>query len=310
MVSYDKSVKTRAKELAMECLPADYKLGEVVNLGSVCKKLGIDAKYDDNATKAVFSSEDNAIVLPRGQITPYRYLEIAMAIGEKVMDSKDDNVKYAFAVELLLPYEAMKNVVFSDSFILEKIAQKYLVPYNIVETREATLYLHGSFKGFKDIKSAIDDFKRDNPILMDDKVKTINTVKALKDKYGITCYKGSFKDKKVEASFNSEDKSFVLLSDLPDEKARTLRAICLAKHILSDAKGEKVSSFYRNIGDPFYKDLDEKKIFDAASELLIADDCFKDTAIHYKLDESYLAKVFSTSKGVVLTKLDNNDLLR
>ena len=310
MVSYDKSVKSKAKELATSSLPEDYKLGDAVDLGCVCKKLGIGIKYDNSASRAFYSSEHNSIVMSKGKLTPNKYFEIAMAIGEKVIDTKNDNAKYAFAVELLLPYDAMKNVLFSDGFILEKVARKYLVPYNVVETREATLYLHGSFKSFKDIKNAIDDFKAKHPNLMDDEIKTINTVKALKNVYGVTCYEGNFEDKKVEASFNSEEKSFVSLSSLPDEKARTIRAICLAKHIMSDAKGEEVSSFYRNIGDPLYNDLDEKKIFDAASELLIADDNFKETAIQYNLKNSYLAKVFRTSDSAILTKLDNNDLLR
>lgn len=310
MIFYDKNVKTRAKELANECLPSDYKLGEVVNLGSVCKKLGIDAKYEDNATKAIYSSEDNVIVLPRGQITPYRYLEIAMAIGEKVMDSKDDNVKYAFAIELLLPYEYMKRVQFFNGFAFEEIAQKYHVPYSAVQTREATLYLHGSFRGFKDVKSAIDDFKKDNPSLTEDNGNFIDTVKALKNKYGITCYEGGFEDKKTEAFFNAEDKSLTLSRDLTDEKSRIFRAICLAKHIMSDAKGEKVPSFWHNAGDPFYKDVDEKKLFDAATEILIANNNFKDVALKHHLDDNYIAKLFNTSRGVVLTKLDNADLLR
>lgn len=142
MISYNKKYANKAKKLATECLPNDYKLGDVVNLADVCIKVGIGAEYDDSTTKVIFSSERNGVLLPRGEITPHIYLGIAMAIGEKVMNTKSDNVKYTFAIELLLPYEYMRTVSFYHGFAFDEIAQKYRVPYCAVQTREATLFLH------------------------------------------------------------------------------------------------------------------------------------------------------------------------
>jgi hypothetical protein len=58
------------------------------------------------------------------------------------MKTKSDNVKYTFAIELLLPYEYMRRVSFYNGFAFEEIAQKYRVPYSAVQTREVTLFLH------------------------------------------------------------------------------------------------------------------------------------------------------------------------
>ena len=146
MISYDKKYASKAKKLATECLPDDYKLGDVVNLANVCRKIGIGAQYDDNATKVGFSKDLNAVLLPRGEITPYIYLGVAMAIGEKVMKTKNDNAKYTFAIELLLPYEYMKSVSFYNGFAFSRIADKYRVPYSAVQTREATMFLYETKK--------------------------------------------------------------------------------------------------------------------------------------------------------------------
>ena len=155
MISYDKKYATKAKKLATECLPDDYKLGDVVNLANVCKKIGIGAEYDDSVTKVVFSSERNAVLLPRGEITPHIYLGVAMAIGEKVMNTKNNNAKYTFAIELLLPYEYMRCVSFYNGFAFEEIAQKYRVTYLAVQTREATLFLHETVKRRRGVQTRL-----------------------------------------------------------------------------------------------------------------------------------------------------------
>lgn len=146
MISYDKKYATKAKKLATECLPDDYKLGDVVNLANVCMKIGIGAEYDDSVTKVIFSSERNAVLLPRGEITPHIYLGVAMAIGEKIMNTKNDNAKYTFAIELLLPYEYMRRVSFYNGFAFDEIARKYRVPFSAVQTREATMFIHETKK--------------------------------------------------------------------------------------------------------------------------------------------------------------------
>ena len=150
MISYDKKYATKAKKLATECLPDDYKLGDVVNLANVCMKIGIGAQYDDNVTKVGFSKDLNAVLLPRGEITPHIYLGVAMAIGEKVMKTKNDNAKYTFAIELLLPYDYMRSVSF---FEFSRIAYKYRVPYSAVQTREATLFLHETIKRWNGVQT-------------------------------------------------------------------------------------------------------------------------------------------------------------
>ena len=146
MISYDKKYATKAKKLATECLPDDYKLGDVVNLANVCMKIGIGAEYDDSVTKVIFSSERNAVLLPRGEITPHIYLGVAMAIGEKIMNTKNDNAKYTFAIELLLPYEYMRRVSFYNGFAFDEIARKYRVPFSAVQTRETTMFIHETKK--------------------------------------------------------------------------------------------------------------------------------------------------------------------
>lgn len=161
---------------------------------------------------------------------------------------------------------------------------------------------------FNDVKRVVTEFIDKNRHLLEDDSRTINTILALKDKYNITSYLLAFEND-TEAFYSYGDKKIIIKSGISKKKARLYRAICLAYNIFAEANGEKPSSFLYREGDPIYKTKKDNIVFDIATELLIADDNFKDIAMQYSLNIKQLAEFYETTQAVVLNKLKLNELM-
>lgn len=161
---------------------------------------------------------------------------------------------------------------------------------------------------FDDVKRVVTEFLKKNPHLLDDNDKVIDTMLALKDKYDITSYTFAFGND-TEVIYRYEEKKIITRSGISKKKVRLYEAICLAYNIFAEANGEKPSSFLYMEGDPIYKTKKDNIVFDIATELLIADDNFKDIAMQYSLDIKQLAEFYKTTQAVVLNKLKLNELM-
>ena len=161
---------------------------------------------------------------------------------------------------------------------------------------------------FDDVKRVVTEFLKKNPHLLDDNDKVIDTILALKDKYDITSYTFAFGND-TEVIYRYEEKKIITRSGISKKKVRLYEAICLAYNIFAEANGGKPSSFLFRKGDPIYKTKKNNIVFDIATELLIADDNFKDIAMQYSLDIKQLAEFYETTQAVVLNKLKLNELM-
>lgn len=166
-----------------------------------------------------------------------------------------------------------------------------------------------TIKTFDDVKKLVSEFIDKNLYLLEKSGKAIDVMQALEDKYGVFSYYLAFENDS-EAVYYAENQKLVTRSGISRKKATLYIAICLAYNILAEANAEKPSSFVYKKGDPIYKSKKEKIVLDIASELLIADNNFKDVAIQYRLDVKKLADFYDTTQAVVLNKLNNYNLLR
>ena len=89
-----------------------------------------------------------------------------------------------------------------------------------------------------------------------------------------------------------------------------LLGICAAKLILYEIMKKEKESFWFCNNEPLYKNLDEKKVFDLAIELLVDSDNFKNEALDCKLDEKELCKRLNLPLPIILNKLIAEDLMR
>lgn len=141
---------------------------------------------------------------------------------------------------------------------------------------------------------------------------TLDTVMFLRNIFGVSSYISSFGSLKNEVSccYDKDDDRISLNEKLEDDRKRMFLGICAAKLILWEVMKSEKESFWFYNKEPLYKNLDDKKVFDLAIELLVNSDRFRNEALDCKLDKERLCRRLNLPLPMILSKLITEDLMR